>query len=316
MDTSAFRGSRLQNICSQGRETVICIRDLSASSVSQRAPLRLPRFCLAVCAVASLWTLLYPTHALGQGQPVGTAPPVGFQGGGATPPPPEPPPPPPPSDAKSAGAVDLSGYWVSIIADDARFYVTPMKGDIDYLPINDEAKKIAREWDPDKDVATGHQCRAYGAVGVMQQPGRLHITWADPNTLRVEADAGTQTRLLRFGKGTGSPQPASLQGYSVAQWEGNGRAMRGQRTPQDSVKVLTRNMIPGYIRKNGVPYSGDAVLTEYFDVVQGGPENATYLIDLAIVDDPKYLTEPYYKSHIFKKVADGKGWDPTPCWPR
>jgi len=294
---------------------VIYDLNFRAGSVHRGAFLRFPRLISTVCAIVSVWLLANPISAGAQAQPVGTAPPVGFQGGGATPPAPETLPPPPP-DAKSTGVVDLTGYWVSIIADDVRFYVTPMRGDIDYLPINEEAKKVARAWDPDKDTAAGHQCRAYGAVGVMQQPGRLHITWADPNTLRVDADAGTQTRTFHFGKDTPQPQPQSLQGHSVAQWEGNGRAMRGQRTPQDSVKVVTRSMLPGYIRKNGVPYSADAVLTEYFNVIQGGPDNALYLIDLAVVDDPKYLTEPYYKSHIFKKVADGKGWDPTPCWPR
>lgn len=266
--------------------------------------------------VAALCALFLPMTAFPQTQPVGTAPPPGFQGGGATPPPADPALPPPPPDAKSAGAVDLTGYWVSVISDDVRFYVTPMKGDIDYLPINDEAKKVARAWDPDKDIASGNQCRAYGAVGLMQQPGRLHITWADANTLKVDADAGTQTRLLHFTQNSVTTQRPTLQGYSVAQWEGNGRAMRGQRTPQDSVKIVTRNMLPGYLRKNGVPYSSDAVLTEYLDVIKGGSNNATYLVDLAIVDDPKYLNEPYYKSHIFKKLADGEGWEPTPCWPK
>ncbi len=32
----------------------------------------------------------------------------------------------------------------------------------------------------------------------MSVPGRLHITWQDANTLRIDTDAGRQTRLVRF----------------------------------------------------------------------------------------------------------------------
>jgi hypothetical protein len=305
VDYGEVRRSGVQDYSQQGCEKVM--RTFAAKPISVNGKIagyvmdRRYGLRAALCALL----LLITTQAFAQ-----------FQGGGATPPPPEPALPPPPPTAKAAGAIDLTGYWVSIIADDVRFYITPHKGDIDYLPINEEAKKVANAWDPDKDIAAGQQCRAYGAVGVMQQPGRLHIAWADDNILRIDADAGTQSRLFHFGKDAAVPQAHSLQGYSIAHWEGNGRGMRGARTPQDVVTVVTRNMTPGYIRKNGVPYSADAVLTEYFNVIQGGPNNDMYLIDLAIVDDPKYLTEPYYKSHIFKKVSDATGWDPTPCWPK
>jgi len=101
----------------------------------------------------------------------------------------------------SAGGrpIDVTGYWVSQIVDEWRFRVTPQKGDIPYLPINADARKVANAWDPDKDIADGKQCRAYGAVGVMQRPGRLHVTWENDRTVRIDADAGTQTRLLHFG---------------------------------------------------------------------------------------------------------------------
>ena len=225
--------------------------------------------------------------------------------------------------AKAAGGIDLTGYWVSVIVDDVRFYTTPQKGDVFYLPLNDEAKRIANAWDPDKDIADGNQCRAYGAVGVMQQPGRLHITWADDNTLRIDADAGTQTRLLHFGSAPSAPAAPSLQGYSVARWEAGGRGGRGGggggrgggMAAPNSLTVVTRSMTNGYIRKNGIPYSSNAILTEYFNVIAVAPGQA-YMTDLASVDDPQYLTEPYYKTHIFKKVPDASGWDPTPCWPK
>ena len=101
---------------------------------------------------------------------------------------------------KDAAPVDLTGYWVSLVTEDWRWrMVTPIKGDSASVPINQAAKKIMNDWDPAKDEAAGNQCKGYGAPAIMRVPGRLHITWQDDNTLKVETDAGTQTRLLRFG---------------------------------------------------------------------------------------------------------------------
>jgi hypothetical protein len=118
----------------------------------------------------------------------------------------------PPPTGQSVAPIDVTGYWVSLIVDEWRFRVSPQKGDIPYLPLNAEARQIANAWDPAKDEAEGKQCKAYGAVGVMQRPGRLHITWDNPNTLKIEADAGTQTRLIHF-----NPPPAQL---GAASWQG------------------------------------------------------------------------------------------------
>src|SRR5580693_1277009 len=84
----------------------------------------------------------------------------------------------PPPAAKVTAPFDPTGYWVSEIVDEWRFRITPQKGDIPYMPINAEARRIANAWDPDKDASSGNACKAYGAIGVMQRPGRLHVTWA------------------------------------------------------------------------------------------------------------------------------------------
>ena len=131
----------------------------------------------------------------------------------------------PPPPAKTAAPIDVTGYMVTQIVDEWRFRVTPQKGDIAYLPINAEARKVANGWDPDKDTADGQQCKAYGAVGMMQRPGRLHISWEDDNTLRVDADAGTQTRLLHFGPPPAQRGEPCWQGYSAALWQVRGRAL-------------------------------------------------------------------------------------------
>src|SRR3954463_10081880 len=113
----------------------------------------------------------------------------------------------PPQTARATAPIDLTGYWVSLIVDEWRFRVTPQKGDIVYLPLNAQARQIATAWDPDKDQADGNACRAYGAIGVMQRPGRLHITWDGDNALKIETDAGTQIRTLRFGASAPSGEP-------------------------------------------------------------------------------------------------------------
>ncbi|MBV9503833.1 MAG: hypothetical protein JO323_02390 [Acidobacteriia bacterium] len=225
----------------------------------------------------------------------------------------------PPPPAKQAALFDPTGYWVSMIVDEWRFRVTPQKGDIPYLPINAEARRIAMAWDPDKDFADGNACRAYGAVGMMQRPGRLHITWQDDNTLKLESDAGTQTRLLHFGSKPDAPGPPNWQGYSVAQWQavprGRGAAAQAGVPGAGTLKITTTNMLPGYIRKNGVPYSEKAVLTEYINRLAGS-QNDDYIVVTAMVDDPTYLNQPFVRTYQFKKQADGTGWNPMPCLPR
>jgi len=238
-------------------------------------------------------------------------------------------PPGPPPTGQSVAPVDLTGYWVSLIVDEWRFRVSPQKGDILYLPLNAEARQVANAWDPAKDEADGKTCKAYGAVGVMQRPGRLHITWTNPNTLKIEADAGMHTRELHFGPPPPAQrEPPTWQGFSNANWRVNGRvlidtggigfvpALRQSGTSTSgTLTVVTTNMLPGYIRKNGVPYSDKAILTEHFNRLTGQQDDA-YLSVTAMVEDPTYLTQPFVRTYTFKKQADASGWDPTPCWNR
>jgi hypothetical protein len=220
----------------------------------------------------------------------------------------------PPQTPKAAAPIDLTGYWVSIVSEDWRYrMVTPAKGDYQGVPMTPEATKIADAWNPEADTAAGNQCRSYGAPAIMRVPGRVHITWDGDRAFKLEADAGTQTRNLRFDQPASKAEP-SWQGDSLAEWEmqnaGRGAAAGAPR--RGSLKVTTTNLKAGYLRKNGVPYSEDAKLTEYFDVVRerSGDE---LLVVTSVVDDPKYLRQPFMLSTQFKKQADAKGWDPTPC---
>jgi hypothetical protein len=202
--------------------------------------------------------------------------------------------------AKASAPVDLTGYWVAFVTEDWRFrMITPHKGDYQGVPMTEQARRIADAWDPAADEAAGNQCKAFGAAAIMRIPARFHITWQDDNTLRIDTDAGMQTRLFRFNS---PPQgERTWQGNSAAQW---------QRPA--SLKVVTTNMRPGYLRKNGVPYSEDAAVTEYFDIAPL-PSGGQVLLVTTIVDDRQYLQQPFIVSSQFKKEADGSKWEPTPC---
>jgi hypothetical protein len=204
--------------------------------------------------------------------------------------------------AKASAAVDLTGYWVAYVTEDWRFrMVTPRKGDYQNVPMTEQARKIADAWDPATDEASGNQCKAYGAAAIMRMPARFHITWQDDNTLRVDSDSGMQTRLFHFNSPPASLSERTWQGYSTAQW---------QRPA--SLKVATTNMRAGYLRKNGVPYSENATVTEYFDIAPL-PSGGLALMVTTIVDDPQYLQQPFIISSQFLKEADSSKWDPTPC---
>jgi hypothetical protein len=78
-----------------------------------------------------------------------------------------------------------------------------------------------------------------------------------------------------------------------------------------SLEVMTTNLSPAWLRPNGVPYSGDAVLTEYFDFFVEGDD--AWFVVTTIVDDPVYLTEPFTISSNFKREPNGAKWQPQPC---
>ena len=272
---------------------------------------------LAIAAVAVVAALAASTVMQGQGrgaqapaQPAEGAPAQGQGGRGETPP--ELPPTP-----MASAPIDLTGNWVSVITEDWRWrMVTPPKGDYASVPLNAEAKKMGDAWDPARDQAAGDQCKAYGAPGLMRIPTRLHITWQDDSTLKVEADAGTQTRLLHFGQWKSPGGEPTRQGESTAEWETQ-RGRRGQPPPPPdqrfgSLKTVTTRLQAGYLRKNGVPYSDKTTLTEYWDLLRQ-PNGDQWIVITTVVEDSTYLTRTWITTLNFKKEPDGSKWDPQPC---
>jgi hypothetical protein len=244
--------------------------------------------------------------------------------------------------ARSIAPVDLTGYWVAVVSEDWRHrMMTPKKGDFESLPLNAEGTRVANTWDLAKDNQAGLQCKAFGVGGIMRQPGRIHITWQDDNTLKMDFDAGTQTRLLHFDRSKEAPREKTWQGHSIAEWEGpalgrgaprgggtpaaprdpggGGQGLRGGPAPPASifeggnVKVVTTNFREGYLRKNGVPYSESATITEYIHRLPRQSNGDTWLIVTTVVEDPRYLSQPFYTSTQFKLEPDGSKFRPTPC---
>jgi len=206
------------------------------------------------------------------------------------------------------------------------------------VPLNAEGRKVADGWDLAKDAASGNACKPFGAAGLMRLPLRMRISWQDDSTLKVDTDAGTQTRLLNFDRAKTAPAEKSWQGFSVAEWQGpqrgrgagppptpisptvpggGGSGLRGGPPPTaaisqgGSLKVVTTRFRDGYLRKNGVPYSEDASITEYFDRLS--EDGTEWLLVETTVSDPKYLTQDFITSTHFRREPDASKWMPSAC---
>jgi hypothetical protein len=214
-----------------------------------------------------------------------------------------------PANPKAGAPIDLTGYWVSVVTEDWRYrMVTPAPGDYQGVPMSPAAVKIADAWDPAKDEASGDQCKSYGAPALYRIPGRLHITWEDDQTLKIEADAGKQMRVVHFGGAAGGGAK-SLQGDSFGSWEAQ---REGGKAVTGDLKVSVTNLKGGYLRKNGVPYSDSTTITEYYDLVK--ERNGDQLMVITqVINDPTYLRQPFMISTHFKKQASDAGWKPSEC---
>jgi hypothetical protein len=229
---------------------------------------------------------------------------------------------------RQTAPVDLTGNWVAVVTEDWQWrMVTPKKGDYASVPLNPAGRAEADKWVEANDGS----CQAYGVGGVMRMPLRVRISWQDDNTLKIETDAGEQTRQLRFATAAGPGQPPApvsaqgprtLQGTSVAEWQRPGGAFDaflergggpgGPARRWGSLKVVTTNHTGGWLRRNGVPYSQNAVITEYYTRISH-PEGGDWFVVTTVVEDPQFLGQPFITSSNFRKEADGSKWKPAPC---
>jgi hypothetical protein len=237
--------------------------------------------------------------------------------------------------------VDFTGTWVSIVTEDwIERMVTPRKGDFANLPLTQSAQDAAQRADMAAVQRSGRACEAYGAPVVMREPGRVRISWQDASTLRIDTDAGGQTRLLHFIDRAAPPAEPTFQGWSAAEWQytngfdplqtnaaagrGRGRGRRGGGPPsgrggeQDGapggrLRVTTTNLSPGFLRKNGVPYSAKTTVTEYFNLLEAPDNGSKWFVVTTVVRDPENLVVDYITSTNFRHEPDGSKWRPRPC---
>ena len=213
----------------------------------------------------------------------------------------------PPPTPKSDAAIDITGTWTAVISEDwAWRMVTPKKGDYTRVPLTPAGRKIADSWDPARDEAASEQCRGYGAGGIMRLPGRLRISWQDDTTMKMELEAGNQTRVFHFNRTPPSAE-ATWQGDSKAEWQ---YTVNPPRTGE--LKVETTRLRAAYLRKNGVPYSANSAMTEYYHRMTA-PNGDVWLTVVSELKDPENLREPWVQSTHFKKLAANATFKPEPC---
>jgi hypothetical protein len=260
-----------------------------------------------------------------------------------------------PQAARVAAPVDITGTWASVINEDWQWrFVTPIVGDYTGVPLNADGDRLARQWNPDADAKAGQVCKGFGAAAINRLPTRLQVSWVDDNTMKLDFDLGTQSRLVYFDKSK-APGARSLQGHAIGEWidlpapgrggpvgqpaagaragappaagaaappagragaapaAGRGGRATGPAGPRaGGLKIVTTNLLPQYLRQNGVPVSEKAIVTEYLDVVPA-PDGSQWLVLKTQVDDPTYLSGWYQVSSNFKKEASAAKWSPTPC---
>jgi hypothetical protein len=218
---------------------------------------------------------------------------------------------------KAAAPIDLTGNWVSVVSEDwLQRMLLPPRGDYAGVPLTLEGRRVANMWEPSMLATDG--CKPFGAPAVMRVPGRLQISWDNDTTIKIVTDAGLQTRLLHFDVPQAPAAERTWQGYSQAEWEqliqrggqGGGLVPPPPRAG-GALKVTTTRLRAGYLRKNGVPYGEDVMLTEYFDRLS--EDGTEWLIVKTIVHAPKYLSQDFVTSTHFKLEPDASKWMPQPC---
>ncbi len=184
--------------------------------------------------------------------------------------------------------IDFSGEWAPIYHEDApERGPGPELGDYLALPLNEAGRLQADSWDAGRiSVVTEYQCRPHASDYGIRGLGNLRVSRViDPATQDVVA---FQTRMLAYDNERtiyldGRPHPPenalhTFPGFSTGVWEGN------------MLTITTTHLKTNYMRRNGVPRSDQAIVTEHWT------RHGDYLTVVAVIDDPVFLTEPLVRS--------------------
>ena len=202
--------------------------------------------------------------------------------------------------------VDISGEWASRFTwDYLERLPGPELGDYLGLPINEAARWKANSWEASAQTIPERQCIPHGADYLFSRAAFPMRIWAeeDPATQKIiayhiRAYAWSVERTIWMD---GRPHPSKYarhtwQGFSTGVWTGAG------------LTVTTTHLKLNYLRRNGVPRSDEATLTEHW------VRHGNYLTLLDYIDDPVYLTEPLMRTSGY--VLDPQQQlEPFPCEP-
>ena len=189
---------------------------------------------------------------------------------------------------------DFSGVWQPRYQEDFPERI-PGPELVDYLglPINDAARQFAESWDPSRITLLEEQCRVHVSPYIYRGPTNLRI-WEEKHPVTQDLIAikhyistYEQTRTIYMdGRSHPGPNEAhTWMGFSTGRWEG------------DMLVVETTHLKQGWVRRNGLPMSDQAHMTEYF-VRYGDIMSHTF-----VLIDPVFLTEPLVKSQDFVRSA-------------
>jgi hypothetical protein len=206
------------------------------------------------------------------------------------------------ASAPAFAQVDFTGEWAPRFYEDQPERVAgPELGDYLGLPITDAARMRADTWNAAIQTLPEWQCRPHSADYIWRGPSNLHI-WkeVDPVTREITAFHAEWLRSvdnIYYLDGRPHPSPSAAHtwgGFATAKWEGN------------MLTVTVTHLKEGYVRRNGVPRSDLATVTEHWI------RHGNWLTVVTIVNDPVYLSEPFIRSTDYE-LDEHQLVPPYPC---
>jgi hypothetical protein len=202
-------------------------------------------------------------------------------------------------------AVDLGGYYAPVFHEDQPERVPgPDAGEYMGLPINEALRERAETWSGSLLTIPERQCVPHPSTYGMRGVGNLHL-WevrdnATQELVKYEQHIVWEAQHREIWM-DGRPFPPewalhTWQGFSKGHWEG------------DVLVVETRNLKPGWIRRNGLALSDKAHMTERYI------RHGNILHHIYMIEDPVYLTEPLIKTNVFR-IMDVPNMGAYPCRP-
>lgn len=195
--------------------------------------------------------------------------------------------------------MDFAGEWAPVQDEDNTG--NPHIGEFIGIPMSEAGRLRSEAWSSSYMTLPEWQCRPHGAMYISRGPSQVRI-WkeVDPVSRQITAWHAEWLRSIDnpyYMDGRAQPSelaPHTWGGFSTATYEG------------EMLKITTTHLKEDYYRRNGVPSSDRATLTQYW--IRRGD----YLTWVTIAYDPIYLTEPMIRSSEYR-LALNQQIPPYPC---